>query len=183
MQYKIDLTGQTFNSWQVLEFSHQAEDKKTFWRCRCTGCQTEKVIEGYNLRSGRSRSCRRCSAAFVASLHRTHGQSRSVVYRRWCAMKTRCTNPKSKDWKNYGGLGIRVCDAWMNDFAAFHAHIGEPPTPLHTVDRIDNSGPYEPGNVKWSTQSEQMNNARRGRKNAHPKPPVDSSHNLDPLFS
>jgi hypothetical protein len=180
MQLKYDLTGQAFNSWQVLEFAYQAEDKKSYWRCRCTGCQTEKLIEGYNLKSNRSRSCRRCSAAFVgASVHRTHGRSRSIVYRRWSAMKTRCTNPKAKSWKDHGGRGILVCEEWMHDFMAFYDHIGDPPTPRHTVDRINNTGHYEPGNVKWSTQSEQMQNTRRSRKNRQDQPPVTSSHKPD----
>lgn len=76
-------------------------------------------------------------------------------------MKTRCTNEKAKSWKYHGGAGVRVCDEWMRSFEAFAEHIGEPPTPLHTVDRIDPFGNYEPGNVRWATQSEQMANTRR----------------------
>jgi len=58
------------------------------------------------------------------------------------------------------GRGISVCDEWRNSFAAFHSYIGDKPTPKHSLDRINNDGNYEPGNVKWSTPKEQANNRR-----------------------
>jgi hypothetical protein len=75
-------------------------------------------------------------------------------------MKARCTNPKHIGFHVYGGRGIRVCDAWTNDFEAFLAHVGPKPTPTHTIDRIDVNGHYEPGNVRWATYSEQSKNKR-----------------------
>jgi hypothetical protein len=164
MQYKTDLTGQTFNGWQVLEYAGKSASNKTMWTCACLGCGVTKDIDGYHLTKERSKSCRRCSAQALSHIHRTHGETGSVVYIRWQAMKTRCTNPKAKSWKDHGGRGIRVCEEWMNDFVAFRDHIGPMPTPLHTVDRINNDGNYEPGNVRWATQSEQMNNTRRSAK-------------------
>jgi hypothetical protein len=77
-------------------------------------------------------------------------------------MKTRCYNPKNaKSYRYHGARGIKVCDEWLHDFDAFYIHVGEPPTPLHTIDRIDVNGHYEPGNVRWATQYEQMQNTRR----------------------
>lgn len=83
----------------------------------------------------------------------------------WRAMKSRCYNPKNmKDYKNWGGRGIQICDEWLNDFEEFKKYVGERPTPKHTIDRIDNEGNYEPGNVKWSTRTEQNNNKRVYKK-------------------
>lgn len=166
MTKPMDLTGQTFHKWTVLSFSRKLESNKRMWLCRCE-CGLEKEVEGHNLVVGRSRACRPCSAQqFVAPLTRKHGLTKNVVYKRWQAMKTRCTNPNTKDWHLYGGRGVTVAPEWMNDFMAFYAHIGDPPTPKHTVDRKDPWGNYEPGNVKWATQTEQANNTRRSQKYA-----------------
>jgi hypothetical protein len=78
-------------------------------------------------------------------------------------MKARCGNPKDKAYYNYGGRGIRVCDAWLHDFSAFIGHIGSRPDPQHTLDRVDNSKGYEPGNVVWATRKEQQRNRRVNR--------------------
>lgn len=165
---KIDLTGQTFNSWQVIEYAGKDAGNKTMWRCKCTTCAREKVIEGYNLRSGRSRSCRKCSAANVGDMLATHRAGKDKLYIRWQGMKTRCTNPNAKSWDCHGGRGIKVCQEWMDSFEAFRDYIGPMPTPLHTIDRINNDGHYEPGNVRWATQSEQVQNTRRSMKYRKP---------------
>lgn len=73
-------------------------------------------------------------------------------------MKTRCYNPKHNRFHVYGGRGIKVCDEWLNDFEAFLDYIGEAPSPDHSIDRIDNDGDYEPGNVRWATYKAQSNN-------------------------
>ena len=157
-----DLSGRTYNSWTTIAFSHKAPINKLHWLCRCK-CGKERVIDSYNLRAGRTKSCRRCSAAIVgATVHKKHGLSKSKVYRAWQSMKTRCYNKNAERcYKYHGAREIKVWDGWINDFEAFYAHIGEPPTPNHTVDRMKNDGHYEPGNVRWATQAEQMSNRRQ----------------------
>lgn len=82
-------------------------------------------------------------------------------YNAWVHMIQRCTNPNNKQWLNYGGRGIRVCDLWRLSYRAFYEHVGSRPSPLHSLDRIDNDGNYEPGNVRWATAQEQGLNRRR----------------------
>lgn len=82
----------------------------------------------------------------------------------WRGMIRRCTNSTATGYKGYGGRGIKVCSRWMNSFEDFKKDMGERPTPKHSIDRINNDGNYEPGNVKWSTRTEQMNNKRCSKK-------------------
>ena len=172
-----DLTGLTFGDWLVLAHAG-TRSRKQYWTCRCK-CGHEKDVESYTLTAGRSKSCRPCSAAAVAAeTHVTHGQTGTKLYRTWQAIKTRCYNPKAKScYKYHGALGVRVHDAWLNDFEAFAAYMGEPPTPRHTIDRKDPWGHYEPGNVRWATPAEQMANTRRanGRGEGLISPPAFSA--------
>ncbi len=85
------------------------------------------------------------------------------LYQAWQAMRRRCFNLNTRDYKYYGGRGITVCERW-NDFLLFVQDMGPKPTPKHELDRKDNDGPYSPDNCKWSTRFEQLQNTRRNRK-------------------
>jgi len=84
------------------------------------------------------------------------------TYMVWVAMRQRCKNKNHKFWERYGGRKIRICKRW-DDFRNFLADMGEKPPHL-SLDRVNNDGNYEPGNCRWTTQTEQSNNARRVRK-------------------
>lgn len=99
------------------------------------------------------------------SFQTTHGEGyERAEYRIWRAMIARCRNPNTKDFKNYGGRGIKVCPEWLASYPAFLAHVGRRPDPKLTLDRINNDGNYEPGNVRWATRYEQIHNARKRSK-------------------
>lgn len=99
--------------------------------------------------------------------HRTHGLSKSTEHIVWAGMKTRCNNPNDPEFSNYGGRGIRVCEAWANDFTTFLRDVGARPSREHTLDRINNEGHYEPGNCRWATRREQAANRRGLRMLTH----------------
>ena len=90
---------------------------------------------------------------------RHHAQTKE--YRAWAEMKKRCLNPRSSTYYKYGARGITVCERWKNSFLTFLADVGLAPTPQHTLDRIDGSGDYRPGNVRWATPQEQARNTRQ----------------------
>ena len=83
-------------------------------------------------------------------------------------MKRRCYSPSDTSYPKYGARGITVADEWRNDFPAFLAYIGPKPSPRHTIDRIDGTKGYVPGNVRWATYHEQAVN-RRAKLHGTPK--------------
>lgn len=85
------------------------------------------------------------------------GGKKTPTWNSWRQMRRRCHDDRRKDYPAYGGRGITVCGRWQN-FAAFLADMGERPTALHTLDRIDNASGYKPGNVRWATRRQQTRN-------------------------
>jgi hypothetical protein len=97
-------------------------------------------------------------AAKAAGKRERHGMNKSPEHRAWVHMKQRCTNPNKREYPHYGGRGIKVCAEWMHSFSAFYRHVGPRPSARHSLDRINVNGDYEPGNVRWATHQEQINN-------------------------
>jgi len=155
-----DLTGQRFGKLTVIEFVG-TRNKKAVFKCVCD-CGNECEKTGTLLSTGKTRSCG-CLAANNTD-QTTHGFSKTHLYGVWSTMKSRCCNPKSQHYKNYGARGISVCDEWKNDFIAFRAWALENGYEEGlTLDRIQTNGNYEPSNCRWTTQKIQCNNKTNNR--------------------
>lgn len=101
----------------------------------------------------------------LSTVRKMHGAHSNPLYSHWKAMMTRCYNPKSNTYKNYGGRGIRVCERWRESALNFYEDMGNKPSAAHTVDRIDVDGDYQPDNCRWATPAEQSRNRRTSTKN------------------
>lgn len=162
---KPELNGQRFGR---LLAGH-AERIGTYWYIHCIcDCGKPKSVRKDHLESGKTSSCG-CYKVEATKLSNTkHGDCRRVQRKApefivWARMTQRCLNPNNKAYPRYGGRGISVCQEWQESYEAFLAHVGRRPSHLHSIERIDNDGNYEPGNVRWATKVEQCNNRRTNR--------------------
>ena len=155
-----DLTGKKFGRLTVLR---KADNKGhgIEWLCQCD-CGNQTVVRSDRLVTGHCTSC----GCYSKELKRnySHGMYKTPLYKVWCSMKQRCNSPKFKQYKDYGGRGIKICDEWndKHGFTKFskwalshgYEHGLE-------IDRIDNNGNYEPSNCRFVTHRENMQNRRR----------------------
>lgn len=161
----IDLTGQRFGRLTVINRAGINSYGKPTWNCLCD-CGNYVVINAHELRNGDTKSCGCFKNEQIRIPHYTHKGTHDRLYKIWASMKTRCTNPKCKEYKDYGARGIRVCQEWMSSYEKFRnwaisagynatAERGE-----CTLDRIDVNGNYEPKNCRWVSTYIQNQNKR-----------------------
>ena len=166
----IDLTGKKIGRWTVIRHVEGTYPKRFLCRCECG---TEKEVVSQTLRNGQSSSCGCRRSEVTTERNLIHGQNTRDLttpeYTAWAAIFARC-KPDFKDSSRYHDRGIGVCPEWTGEggFQRFFEHVGLRPTPLHSIDRINNSLGYQPGNVKWSTAREQAINRRTTRMLTHP---------------
>jgi hypothetical protein len=152
-----DLMGQRFGKWTVIgKATHQGWSPRCLCRCECG---VERAVRTQKLLSGLAKTCG-ASGCRLSKTHVTHGGWRTKEYRTWHNLKCRCLNPNNKDFPQYGGRGITVCERWVNSFEAFLEDMGHAPTKEHSIDRKNGDGPYSPENCRWATKKEQVLNRK-----------------------
>ena len=163
----IDLTGQKFGRLTVIE-RDVSRNGKSYWKCLCE-CGNIKSVYGCNIKRGITKSCGCYSIDLMLGRSWKHGHSdmhRTIPeYQTWLGIKSRCYNENERNFINYGGRGITVCERWKSDFNAFFDDMGLRPSPIHSIDREDVNGNYEPSNCKWATREEQARNKRISKIN------------------
>lgn len=158
----LDISQQRFGRLVVISFSHVDGRRRAIWRCVCD-CGSECEVAGVSLRCGHTKSCGCLGIETRArGTKYRHGKTRSAVWNAWVQMMNRCYNEKTQRFKNYGGRGIKVCDAWQK-FDNFYSDMGDPPSG-HSLERINVNGNYEPGNCVWVEPAAQYINKTNTRK-------------------
>lgn len=162
--------GEQFGRLLIMERVRAPDGSRFRWRCTCE-CGSVREYLSYDIRRGKVVSC--------GCLRNEQSRARALmrngptvipdhlrnIYHTWKSAKRRVTNPTAKGYHNYGGRGINMAPEFFNDFEAFCRELGPRPSSAHSVDRIDNSRGYEPGNLRWATQTMQMRNRRGLRLN------------------
>ena len=157
-----DLTGRHFGRWTVGAFAgYHSKTTAAMWHCKCE-CGVTRPIKANQLLTGGSKSCGCFSVDTARALFTKHGGSYDGRYEVWANMKQRCLNANHPSFAQYGGRGIRICERWLA-YENFAMDVGERPNGLW-LERINNDGDYEPGNVTWTTRQKQQCNRTDTRR-------------------
>jgi hypothetical protein len=172
MPATLDLTGIRFGRLVVVDQVKHAQSfsrPRVTWRCRCD-CGNETLVTSDALRA-KANNTSSCGCLRLDAITK-HDAYQTPEFKAWQGMLRRCYNSNDLKFEYWGGRGISVCDRWRfgeNDqhpFECFLADVGpRPPGKIRirsrfSIDRIDNEGDYEPGNVRWATSIEQRHNRR-----------------------
>ena len=141
----------------IIKETPSGQSKRfALFKCKCGNtfeCNIRTVMNGTKTNCG-------CGAI---SGRQKHGLTGTKIRRCWAHIKVRCFIKTSKAYEFYGARGITLYEPWVHDFKAFYSYVVTLPgwdNPALSIDRRDNDGNYEPGNLRWATKSEQALNRR-----------------------
>jgi hypothetical protein len=155
MGQKLDFKGRRFGHLLVIKEA-PIVNARTRWECVCD-CGKKRIVTTDALQRGATKGCGSCGKI-------KHGLDGTPIYRLWAHIRERCYSECHKDYLNYGGRGIEMKNGWKDDVVKFkkdlEENLGQKPGPDFSIDRIDNNGHYEIGNIRWATKSQQQLNKR-----------------------
>ena len=145
----------------VIYPTSTSQKRSYCYMCECSKCKHHFVIRKVNHERRKTSLCHECSKH--KSKNKKHGFYSHKLYGTWSKEKERCYNPKTTNYSKYGERGIKVSDEFL-DFKTWLDYVESLPNAYkekHTIDRINNDGNYERGNLRWASQSVQARNTRR----------------------
>ena len=172
-----------YQAGEIVGKCEYVEDRPTWkkqimgiFKCLQSDCGKEFISPTRMVRDGKTVSCgclRHKTIKTAMAVRRTHGMSNHPMYNRWYQIKGRCFKESNYQYKDYGGRGITLYEPWIKDFKAFYNYTttlpgyNEDMIKGHgiTMDRIDNDGNYEPGNLRWTDGHTQATNQRKRSTN------------------
>lgn len=157
----IDITNKRYGRFIVIQLTGKNKMGKLLWKCKCD-CGNDFIAIGENIKSGNTKSCGCLFKEEIIKRNTIHGLRYHLLYKTWKHIKERCTNVKSKDYKYYGGRGIKICDEWKDDVKTFYDWcMSNGWKKGLEIDREDNNGNYEPGNCRFVTHKTNGRNTRK----------------------
>lgn len=158
--------GSVFGRWTVTGVSRKrGQEGQNYWECLCE-CGTVKDVLGTSLKNGTSISCGCYSREVTSKKFKTHGKTKSSIYHTYNNMISRCTDVDNIGYQDYGGRGITVCDRWMESFGNFLEDMGDKPSPIHTLERLNANRGYSPENCTWLEREYQNRNQTQRKDNS-----------------
>ena len=150
----------------MLYPTENSKRKKHYGIYKCGFCGTEFRASTQHILRGETKSCGCYLKRRVSDTQKTHGLIGTRLYNIWANIKNRTLNLKNRQFPDYGGRGITICDEWKNDFMSFHDWaMSNGYSDELSIDRIDNDGNYEPNNCRWVTRNIQARNQRIPKNN------------------